>query len=365
MKRLFIIIVYLIIMGQINFLFADYIMMCTFFEMYKAKVFRISDYGDISQLYSLDVPFDRYNVCFSPNGKWGLIGGNTDVYNPDMQVTTIMSIDGNRQISILGSVFNDTSSLVSISPDSKYGIYGWDLKSLRHYSNGTYEVIPNPDPPQSGGFSAPFSKLNGNMIGNGGYYTIKEFALLPDGRTTETGFLLDIRPDSFDYCNISPDGRTCIAFRSSDYGAEIVSFQIYYQGGFNMIQTFNPPYDEPIDIGFTPDSKLAIISFLSSPDNPGLVSYTIGEDSTLTEIDAEYLPLACAGQDVAVTPDGKFAVTAALTSSGSVFFVIRIYENGMLEYLSDKNFATSGHVSDIAFVPPQITKANPSWNMYQ
>jgi hypothetical protein len=37
----------------------------------------------------------------------------------------------------------------------------------------------------------------------------------------------------------------------------------------------------------------------------------------------------------------------------------------MLEYLSDKNFATSGHVSDIAFVPPQITEANPSWNMYQ
>jgi hypothetical protein len=47
------------------------------------------------------------------------------------------------------------------------------------------------------------------------------------------------------------------------------------------------------------------------------------------------------------------------------FFVVRVHDDGTLEYLPDKTYFTSyGDVSDIAFVPPRKTEANPSWLMY-
>ena len=66
-----------------------------------------------------------------------------------------------------------------------------------------------------------------------------------------------------------------------------------------------------------------------------------------------------------MTPDGKYAVTRTLMGGASIFFVVRIHEDGKLEYLPNNDYNCSGQVSDIAFIPPQKSEADSSWNRYE
>jgi len=70
-----------------------------------------------------------------------------------------------------------------------------------------------------------------------------------------------------------------------------------------------------------------------------------------------------------VSPDFKLAVAGErVLESGvhkSYFYVFRIHENGMIEYLPDKDYVCLGHFTDIAFVPPQVTDAEPAWDSYE
>jgi len=323
----------------------------------------MSDSGTITFDYFLDVGGNPESLCFSPNGYWGLIGSHTTTYPPTQRVT-IIRINKNMDISVSGYLFNDQENLVSISPDSLYGVYGFDLKTIRYYSDGTFKAIPNQNPPLAA-FDAPFSSYNGRMISQNGRGIIIESTLLDDGRTTTTGFILDINPD-FPNADIaiSPDGKTCVLIGVGPH--HVISLRIHKEGGFHIAQMLVPPYGEPMQVDFTPDSKYAIISYWSDYHNPGLVSYSIGDDSTLTEVDAEYIPPTGAGEDMAVTPDGKYAVTRTISAQSgySDFYVVSIYPDGKMQYLPDKTYRTSGDVSAIAFVPPQKTEADSSWAMY-
>jgi len=357
-KHIILVCVFCIFMIQPCLLFADYIMMCTFFECCQAGVFSVSEEGDISFKYFLNTPFDRTRLVFAPNGKWGLMRGAPPDTFPEGQVVSVLVIDENNNISILGSIYNNIGDLVAISPNSRYGIYGGNLESLRYF-NGIYEVIPSSNPDIAGSY-ASFSLLNNHFFYGNGDHNIREGEILPDGRAVPTGFSVNINPSNNWEIAVSPDGRTCIVAGVEGY--TITVLRVQESGGCSLVQQFStaPSYN-PYVVDFTPDSQYAIVSYI---DNPCMRCFRIKNDSHLTEVSSLSLPWE-PGEDMAVTPDGKFAITRALLTWGSQFYVVRIHEDGILEYLPDKDYACSGDVSAIAFVPPQITAANPSWNMYQ
>jgi hypothetical protein len=363
---LFIFITWLSLLGQPSILFADYVMLCTFVDNTIARVYNVSDQGDIQYDYTLDIGSEPNSVCFSPNGHWGMIGCNTISTKPETQQTVILGVDENIKISVLGSVHNEYHWLVSISPDSHYGVYGFDLKSIRFYPDNTYVEIPN-DNPLIASFYAPFSKLNFNFYVENNDKKITECTLSPDGRTTTTGQVINIIPSTgAQDVNVSPDGKTCIALSIIKY--RITVLRIHQEGGASIVQQFNTISTNPYVVDFTPDSKYALVSFVTSPSEyPDLIIYSIGPDSLLTETDSVILPND-PGEEMAVTPDGKFAITRCLilepSGPRSYFYVVRIHEDGTLEYLPEKDYNCSGFVSAIAFVPPRITSAGNSWIMY-
>ena len=354
---------WLFLWAQPCLLFSDYVMMCTFFENPEARVFNVSDEGSINYEYSLTVTqgASPESLVFSRNGKCGLVGVHTTYY-PPTHIITVLGVDNSDTISVLGTVHNENEILVAISPDSKYGVYGRNLQTLRFNSDNTYELIPTENPNLSGIYG-DFSSLSGNLITNSGYpgKKILEFTLLPDGRTTATGVVVDISPSpGFQNVKVSPDGKTCIVLSIAEYN--ITSLRVNESGGFSIAQQFHSQSSNPFDIGFTPDSKYVLISFIDDEDG-NIRSFQINEDSTLTLVDAIVLPYY-PGEDMAVTPDGKFAITRGLIQSKSYFDVVRIHEDGTLEYLPEKGYIDNLPVSDMEFVPPQITAAGNTWLMY-
>ncbi len=354
-------IAWLLFTGQPGVLFADYVMMCTFFQNPVAKVYKVSDEGNITLNYPLEVGGNPRSLRFAPNGRWGLIGSHTTYY-PPTQNTIILGVDENRQISVLGTAHCEHEWLVAISPDSHYGVYGNDLKTLC-FCQGSYTVIPTNNPDLAG-FHADFSPLSGCLIARHSWQKVAEYTLLPDGRTTSTGLIMDISPSSGNSdLEVSPDGRTCIVLSAGTTGITVL--QVHQQGGFSLVQQFNPPSLNPQEVDFTPDSRFAIVSFGDTRTSAAdMRSYSIGADSHLTEVDSIMLP-GSPGEDMAVTPDGKFAITRELKWGYSFFYVVRIYEDGTLEYLPDKDYVCTGDVSAIAFVPPYKTAAGKSWTRYE
>ena len=337
-----------------TFLFSDNVMMCTFGQNPVARVYKLSDEGDISFDYDLTVGGNPRSLCFAPNGKWGMIGSHTTYY-PPTQVTIVLGVDENRDISVLGTAHNENAELIAISPDSRYGVYGCNLKTLRFDNDTTFTVIPTENPLLC--VQAVFSKVTNNILVQRPNF-IEEYTLLPDGSTTDTGFTLDISPSTGNGdLNISLDGRTLIALSGQTY--RVTSLRINEEGGCSIAHQFNPGSYNPGEVDFTPDSKYAVISFVWSSDN--LKIYRIEEDSKLTETDSIELP-SYPGEDMAITPDGKYVVTRALINQYSYFYVVRIKEDGKLEYLPEKDYVCTGHVSAIAFVPPRIHGV--SWILY-
>ena len=353
-------IAWLLLMGQPGIIFADYVMMCTFFQNPEARVFKVSDDGDISLDYSLEVGGYPLSIEFAPNGKWGLVGGNTTVGHPDRQITIVLGVDQNRKISVLGTAHNEYGPLVAISPDSKYGVYDAELRTLSFNNRDkTFTVIPC-DNPVSAGFYASFSFLNNNFYVENGYQTVVEYSISQDGKAKPTGFTLDISPsDGYQDIKVSPDGKTCILLTIGTY--EITSLRILKNGGCSIAHQFNTSSYTPDEVYFTPDSKIAVVAFW---DQENLRSFLIGGDSKLIEADAIDLP-GYPGEDMAITPDGKYVITRELILSNSYFYVVRINSDGTLEYLPEKNYACSGAVSAMAFVPPQITSTDESWTFYE
>ena len=84
----------------------------------------------------------------------------------------------------------------------------------------------------------------------------------------------------------------------------------------------------------------------------------------MTEADSLDLP-GYPGEDMAITPDGKYVITRELINNFSFFYVVRLHQDGTLEYLPEKDYICGGHVSAMAFVPPQVTRADESWTFYE
>ena len=341
-------------------------MMCTFFYNKKTRIYNVFEDGSITPQKELYTEGNPESICFAPNGRWGMLGSHTTSY-PFTQKTIILKLDKNRKISVLGSVHNEYGPLVSISPDSRYGVYGNYLKSLRFFKNNTFQEIPSTFT-CVGGINAPFSVYNRNFLAISTRTEVSEYTLLPDGRTSSTGFSIDLKPIIPNYdIKISPDGKTCVLVGCGDYHS-MATLRLHKEGGFHLAQKIHPYYTSPCQVGFTPDSNYAIVSFSSGPANDeiGMISYIINGDSTLTKVDEIDLPPG-AGEDMAVTPDGKFAITRTLSASlgNSDFYVVRIYNDGTLVFLPEKTYRTPGQVSHIAFVPPRKTAADKIWKMYE
>lgn len=344
--------------GQPDRAFSDYIFMCTFFQNKTAKIFSLSDTGNITFLYNLEVGGNPEKLLFSPDGHWGLIGSNTTYY-PPTQKTIVLGVSKDKIISVLGDAHCEYQNPVAISPDSKVGVYGGNMQTLLFdYKDNSFKVTPTNNPILANQFC--FSSLSGNIIGQGGSEFF-EFMLLDDMSTTTTGFVLDISPsDGNRDLDITPDGKTGIVLSGAGYS--ITTLKIHSEGGFEKVQEIYVKKNEPQQCEITLDSKYAIISFYYSPY---LKSYSIGEDSKLTEKSSITIPNAYPYEDLAVTPDAKYAVLRTLTGNGtSIFHVVYIHPDKTLEFLPDKNFETTGHVSAIDFLPPYKDYLTNSWMLY-
>jgi len=326
----------------------------------KANVFSVNNDGIIKFLYELTVTkgAEAESITFAPNGHWGLIGCLSTSW-PSYQFTTVIGVDKNQIISIIGYVHNEYGWLVAISPDSKYGVYGAYLGTIRFNNyNNTYIVINNINYIFDN-ISASFSSLNNKLIIEDGISKVIEFEISDNGNAVPTSNTLDISPAIAIGCpdnETSPDGKTCILLNNSNMCITVLS--IHKEGGFSLVQQFGEQRLNPRVVRFTPDSKYAIISF-----DDHIRSYKINDDYHLSEVSSIYFEYP-AGEAMDVTPDGKFAVTEEQFNGYLIFHVFKIHDDGTLEYLPQNDYIYGGFASAIAFVPPYKTAADPSWNMY-
>ena len=339
---------------------SDYVMMCTYFYNPEARIFRLNNEGEMFFDHNLEVGGNPESLCFSPNGKWGLIGSHTTSH-PSTQKTIVLKVSKDKEISVMGVLHNEHEILIAISPDSRYGVHGADLKSFRVDNGTTFTVIPTENPIQAG-FDADFSSLNGCLYVENGYQTVVEHKIAEDETIKPTGNTLDISPSSgYRDLEVSPDGKTCIALSGLDY--QITAVRLRKDGGMSLVEMFNTNSNNAREVVFTPDSQYAIVSFSESGDLPDIRIYRINSDSSLDETDGVKLPNV-PGEDLAITPDGKYIVTRALINNLSLFYVVKVNEDGTLTYLPDNDYQCQDHVSAMAFVPPQPTAAGNIWTLY-
>ena len=194
---------------------------------------------------------------------------------------------------------------------------------------------------------------------------LSEFSVSADGVTTPTGAIVNIYPSTANRgIRVSPDGKTAIVI--SGVGADVTVIRVNGDSDFSVVQQFNPGINNynPGAVHFSPDSRYAAIRFSSF-----ICIYSIANDSRLTEISRAIIPQVNGNASMGVSHDFRIAVAGDRMLVNGVhktfFFVYRIHENGMIEYLPDKDYVCLGHFTDIAFVPPQVTDAEPAWSRYE
>ena len=354
MKRFKILIVWLLVIGQPDVLFCDYVMMVLFAGTGNSKVFQMDDNGVMSHQYDL-ILTDRnepMELCFSPDGRWGLVGYDMTQSKPETHITTLLNIDHNRIIHVQNTIDNKYGKFISISPDSEYGIYGGNLKTLKYINHYNYNIIPT-DNKYIAHWSGGFSKLNNYLYTDDIYRPgiIQECTITDDGKTTTTGVVVDISPaTAFQGVYVSPDGKTCIALSTGTYN--ITSLRINKDVGLSLAHQYEHTDSSPVDIGFTPNSCYFLVSFFDCDGSDGgeLRSFSIDDESKISFVNSINLP-QCPHR-MAVTPDGKYAVIAGVLLGTTYFCVVEINEDGTLTYLPEKDFEYPGLINKFAFVPP-------------
>ncbi len=349
---------YMLLFMLCNMCHSDNIMVCSFFDNPIVKIYSLSNNADINYLYSIDTKGLPVNIEFAPDGRWGLIGHYTA--SASKSITTILKVDNKKQISILDNIENKYHELLAITPDSSIGVHGRNLQTIKMNKDYSYQTFSS-QYTEDLGMNASFSRLNNYLYTDppfgplGSNMYVYEYEIIPDNIVKPTGFSIALeRYSTGQDLNISPDGKTCIVL-----GVWITSMSILPEGGL-VIKDAKKQIDlrGPNEIVFTPDSKYAIVSFLE-----GIESYLINNDSTMTFIQSLRL-LGAPGEDLAITPDGKYAVTRWLSSTGTIYNIIKINPDGTIEYLPEKDFAENGAVSAMAFLPPYQEYLSTSWYLY-
>jgi len=332
--------------------------------MKEYRTFDVSNQGDISYKSKQQLILEPASIAIAPNGKWGLLGCFTTP-DPSMQYSILLKIDKESNIQMWDYIDNpyvagEFSYAVAISKCSKYGCYGNFLSIVNIVSPHNYEVTFN----NCNVGDYDFISSN-RIIAKTSYGILSEFTVSADGITTPTGATVNISPST---CNagirVSPDGKTAIVI--SGVGADVTVIRVNGDGDFSVVQQFGYAGDNynPSAVHFSRDSSLVAIRY-----SPFISIYSVSYDSRLTEISRAYIPWGIPTGRMAVSHDFKLAVAGYRVLEGSVyksyFYVFRIHENGMIEYLPDKDYVCLGLYGDIAFVPPQVTDAEPAWNSYE
>ena len=342
----------------------DYVMACTFEQSREYRVYSVSSDGGIFFTSKQSIATSPYKITFAPNGKWGMIGCRTSSI-PESQYSVLLRVDKQSKVHLWDYVFNnhvdyEMTDEISISSDSSLGCYGNALNIVKVNKN-VYSIKYNNNPPVGHYDFVSSSKI----IAQTSWYNYSGFSIREDGTTTPTGVTVDIAPSSGNagIC-VSPDGRTAIVI--SGVGADVTVIRVNGDGDFSIVQQFGYQGDNhgPSAVHFSQNSSLVAIRYVNF-----ISIYAVSYDSRLTEISRASIPYPGSGHKMGVTHDFRIAVaTYRVWVNGipsTFFYVFRIHENGMIEYLPGKDYVCLGLSSDIAFVPPQVTDAEPAWNNYE
>ena len=347
------------IWGQQDLSPDDYMMLATFYEMKEYRTFDVSNQGEITYKSKQQLSAKPYHITCAPNGKWGLVGCST-LYS------VLIEIDKERKVHVWDYLPNpyisgETAFYVAISPDSRKGCYRHSLNTVNIINNSNYTVTINSNISLGKfAFLSPCRIIAHTPVID--WWTLSEFSVRNDGVTTPTGVTIDISPSTAQrgIC-VSPDGKTAIVI--SGVGADVTVIRVNGDGDFSVVQQFGR-YEQPSAVHFSQNSSLVAIRY-----ERFISIYAVSYDSRLTEISRASIPRGVPDGMMAVSYDFKLAVAGYRVLEGgyykSYFYVFRIHENGMIEYLPDKDYVCLGLYADIAFVPPQVTDAEPAWNMYE
>jgi len=353
--------------GQQTLAPEEYTVVCTFSESSKEyRTYRVDVDGQIYFINQQNLISAPYLIRFAPNGKWGIIG--CWVYpDPATHYSVLIRIDKMRNILIWDYLYNkylsgEGSIFASISPDSTIGCYGNVINTVRVSRDCmSHDIQYNINIPVVWyDFLSPTK-----ILAQTDWNILSEFSVSADGVTTPTGAIVNIYPSTANRgIRVSPDGKTAIVI--SGVGADVTVIRVNGDSDFSVVQQFNPGINNynPGAVHFSPDSRYAAIRFSSF-----ICIYSIANDSRLTEISRAIIPQVNGNASMGVSHDFRIAVAGDRMLVNGVhktfFFVYRIHENGMIEYLPDKDYVCQGMFTDIAFVPPQVTDAEPAWDRYE
>ena len=346
---------------------SEYLMFASYFDETKTRAFDMDTSGNLSLKEELTVGKDSLCVSTAPNGRVVIVSTSFD---PEISV---FFIDNNHKINNPLYLSNiDYNSYVPVAFMKLYsfafvGFHPFCRTYDIDYRNKSIKFTDNNTDLESGvAYNIWYSEYANGLVFKKPIYDkynkklhgVRYLEVKNDGTFTTNSKWLEITGGyNQDFC-VSPDGKWSVVIGNDDPEMSVVG--INRDGSLYLVEQWDFPGCDacnPEKVRYTPDGKHLIML------NGGyhfIISFSVNQETgKLAQVDYLEGPVPVPTgmiHNFTITPDSKYLVTACLYPSGGsgeqTLDVMRLHEDGRIEWLTDKRFTINGYPSDMEFVPP-------------
>ena len=176
--------------------------------------------------------------------------------------------------------------------------------------------------------------------------------------------------DNIESFAVSPDGRWAVA--GGTYHPALQLIRILPDGTLRVTHQLNLPTGEGYGNGamaFTPDSRRLL---LAGGGRASIKLFKVDEASEQLIVQhtlfiGENGPAYGGQRGIAITPDGRYVALCDQYgyTNQDIIWLVRIHENGFMEYLPGKDFVISPRIEDLAFVGYSRASTGEAWTIYE
>lgn len=357
---------------------SDYLLFTSERETTRGRVYHMDSEGNLTEFNDeLDIGYDTFSISVSPDGRLVIFSAWA---RPRMTLF-FLSRDGSFSLPLrLDNHLNYASyrNPIQFHPTEQLFYVGYAPVSSYNYSTYDSTAVPT-------GYAADMGIVT-DAIGYSRYATSLVFMPLFYAEELQMAYLQTIKAnfcgefgdqatsctllgyDTYDLA-VSPNGRWAAV---PVYGLKLV--RIEPDGAAVLVQDMRFPLWEIGGIGrwvkFTPDGRHLLM--LSDTGEKSLMLLELNESTgRLAEYSwiNHYAPgwLLTGPHALALTPDGRFAVFASWDRQDltrNFIHVVRIHDDGTLEYLNGKEVNVNYIINTIGIAPfPQ--SGTQCWTYYE
>jgi hypothetical protein len=346
---------------------SDYMLVGSFFSYDHAKVFDMDGEGNISvrdeEIYMGNT---SWKVTCSPNGKVFTISASGDQYNQVCWVNESHKVEIGDTMGPSYDVFHSDFPYLYHQILGGYESYVIDYDAKQMLPTGFSLIAPVGGSRQIG-----FSQYMSGIVWTRSVDSLGSFTVNDDGSFTTNTNILWLDEGQYNNLSISPNAKQAAIYGKVFPNLKIVNIQ--QDGSMFVLQTNDQDiYVDVAEIAYSPNGKFLIAIAIGTLYKPQIVSYSVDQDTgeiTLADMILGSVTKWNNPNEITVSPDSKYVLVTSI-GLGSVNYiqVVRLHEDGSLEWLPEKTFYSPHYFSDLKFLPlpvPPPLSADDNWTSYE